>query len=443
MRHTPVFKFLFCLLFFLNIYTCPFSGHPKLHGMQTKPDTTQRKVYLEYADEVAGGEKSYLQSGKLVSERIRSARGNVRFRDQTTTVTCDTATEYLDSRKIHLIGRVVITRDTVIIKGHEGFYYPDLQLSVLDSNVSLSDQKVLLNSSFGKYYSSEQRGVFSKDVELIDKETIIFCDSLIYFRRQDHSIAINNVRIINDADNTIITGGYGEHFNKLKHSFIEKQPVLKQIESSGENQTDTLVIKSRRMDAFRNPADSLQRIEITDSVRIWRGSLTAKAVEAVYLLNQKQIILTGDPLIWYENTQVSGDSIAIQLVESEGEKNRIDKIYIYNQAFLCSADSNSTQKFDQLSGTDMILTFDEASRLLRTDVYRQARSLYYLYDKETPSGANLSSGDEITISFLDNKVDRIKIKGGVEGKQFPEWMLRNQDLNLPHFKWRIDEKPIR
>ncbi len=445
MPHGSVIKFLFCsALIFIVQYDCPDTSSDIMSlWAQTPNDTTEKKVYLEYADEVAGGEESYKIYGKFVTERIRSAIGNVRFRDETTVVECDTATEFLKSQKIHLVGNVVITRDTVVVKGHEGFYYPDRQYSILDSNVSLSDQNVLLKSKHGEYFSDSQIGRFSKEVSLKDKETVIYCDSLIYYRRLDHSIAIDHVKIVNEQDNMIITGGYGEHFNTLKHSFIEQQPILTQIESPLSPNPDTLIIKSLRMDAFRHPEDSLQRIVMNDSVRIWRASLTAKAKDAVYYLKQNHIVLTGDPLIWYDNSQVSGDSIIIRLKETTENKNQIDKIFIYDRAFLCSADSSSETKFDQLSGKNMIMTFNPDSKLERTDVYREARSLYHLYDKEAPSGANRSSGDEINILFKSNKVHRIKITGGVEGKQYPEWMLENRDLNLPNFNWRIEEKPKR
>lgn len=445
MRDYPVIKFLFyTLLFFLTqLFGSELTLSNQAFGIELQQDTTQKKVYLEYADEVMGGKETYKESGKIIEERIRSAIGHVKFRDETTTVECDTAKEFLKSRKINLVGNVVITRDTVIIKGEKGYYYPNKNHSVLDSNVSLSDQKVLLESRHGEYFSVDQLGIFTDSVSLKDKETTIFCDSLVYYRREDHSIAINNVKIINQKDNIVITGDYGEHFNKLRHSFIEQEPVLTQTSQSSKKQIDTLIIKSLRMDAFRHPTDSLQRIEIQDSVRIWRGQLTAKAKDALYMLEQNEIVLTGDPLIWYDNTQMSGDSISIHLIETQDKQKQIDKIYLYNHAFLISADSNTTKKFDQLSGKNMVITFNSDSKLSRTDVYKEARSLYYLYDKEKPSGANLSSGDQINILFKENKVDRIRIIGGVEGKQFPEWMVEKEDLNLPYFKWRSHEKPIK
>ena len=52
---------------------------------------------------------------------------------------------------------------------------------------------------------------------------------------------------------------------------------------------------------------------------------------------------------------------------------------------------------------------------------------------------NKSSGDHVTLSFADGKIDKIKILGGVEGKYYPEKMIANKeaDFNLTGFDWRV------
>jgi len=442
------------ILFFLLLVVAPLSSADTSLASQkpemrrsTPKDTTQRKVYLEHADEVAGGEMiaPVPRGGKGFLERVRSAFGNVKFVEATTTVKCDTATEFLTSRKIRLAGNVVILRDTVTVKGDEGYYYPDERHSELDRNVSLSDQKVLLNSRHGEYFSDEQRGVFTQNVSLEDKKSTLFCDSLVYLRRLAHSTAVKNVRLLSHDDNTVITGGYAEHFNQKRFSFIEDSPALTKVDSSKNGFADTLLILSRRMEAYRNPLDSARHINIIDSVRIWRGLLVAKAQNARYLIDEKKIILTGKPIIWFENTEATGDSIEVKLKKTTSGRILVQKIFFFTDSFLASKDSlgAAKQKFNQLSGMNMVMTFDDSLRLTRTDVYRQARSLYYLYDKTTPNGANYSSGDQINIFFEQNRVAKIKVTGGVEGVQYPEQMVTTKDLNLPNFKWRASEKPIR
>ncbi|ACF13260.1 hypothetical protein Ctha_0792 [Chloroherpeton thalassium ATCC 35110] len=445
-KKVPLILF-FCLLLFGQFSPVGLLASDKNPASAPKDSSSQKKVYLEYADEVAGGEMiaPVARGEKGFLEPVRSAFGHVKFVETTTTVECDTATEFLTSRKIRLAGHVVIVRDTVIVKGDEGYYYPDERHSELERNVSLYDKKVLLNSRHGEYFSDEQRGIFTEKVSLEDKKSTLFCDSLVYLRRQAHSTAVGNVRLLSHDDNSVITGGYAEHFNQKMFSFIEESPVLTKLDTAKNGQVDTLLILARRMEAYRNPRDSARRINLIDSVRIWRGHLVAKSKRAKYMIDEKKIILTGKPIIWFENTEATGDSIEVKLKKTNAGRVLVEKIFFYTDSFLASKDSlgGALKKFNQLSGINMVMTFDDSLRLTRTDVYQQARSLYYLYDKETPNGANYSSGDEINIFFEQNQVARIKITGGVEGVQYPEQTVITKDLNLPNFKWRASEKPVR
>lgn len=401
-------------------------------------------VILERADEVSGGEFLDSTFSPPLREEFRSAIGNVLFRESTTTVECDTALQYLTTRKIRVVSNVKIVRDTVTITGYEGFYFPDERRSELKKDVTLSDTKVLLKSDSGIYFSNERRAVFSGNVSLKDSVQMVFCDSLVYFRNDARSQAFRNVRLMNLADNTTITGGYAEHFNTRGYSFIIEQPLLTKIDSTQSGKIDTLFIRAARMDSYRGEKDSVQRVEMQDSVRIrWGRELYAKAKNAIYRLKDQKILLFGNPIVWFERSQLTGDSIVVQLKE-RGKNLRIEKVFVYRNAFLASKDSldKTGLKFSQVSGVNMMIMFDDSSRIQQADVYRQARSLYYTYDGSKPRGANASSGDEISIYFQNNRVRRILIRGDVEGEQYPERLLFRKDLNLPGFQWRETEKPV-
>jgi lipopolysaccharide export system protein LptA len=401
-------------------------------------------VVLERANEVTGGEFIDSTVSPPLLEEFRAATGNVLFRESTTTVECDTAVQFLTTRKIRVVGNVKIVRDTVTITGYEGFYFPDARRSELKKDVTLSDTKVLLKSDSGIYLGNQRCAIFSGSVSLKDSASMVFCDSLVYFRDNARSQAFRNVRLINFADNAIITGGYAEHFNNSGYSFIIQQPLLTKIDSTQNGKVDTLLIRAVRMDSYRGQQDSVPRIEMQDSVRIrWGTDLYAKAKNATYRLKDQKILLYGQPIVWFERSQLTGDSMVVQLKERE-KKLRIEKVYIYRNAFLVSKDSldKTGLKFNQVSGIDMVITFDDSARIQQADVYKQARSLYYTYDGTKPRGANASSGDEINIYFRNNRVRRIRVRGDVEGEQYPERLLFRKDSNLPGFQWRETEKPV-
>ena len=62
---------------------------------------------------------------------------------------------------------------------------------------------------------------------------------------------------------------------------------------------------------------------------------------------------------------------------------------------------------------------------------------------QKPNGVNMTTGDQVIISFVDKKVETIKIIGGVEGKYYPENIINGKeaDYNLAGFNWR-ENKPV-
>ncbi len=416
---------------------------PQIAYAQSPSDTAQRVVVLDRANEISSGTftSPKTKTSPAISEPIRIVSGDVRFTESTTTVDCDTAVQFLQSRKIRLVGNIVIVRDTVTIRGEEGFYFPDERKSLLEKNVSLTDKQVLLNSQKGLYLSDIKTAYFSEKVSLKDTANLIFSDSLVYYRIEARAIVLGSVVVTNPTDNIVITGDYGEHFTNEKRSFITGNPVLTKIDTTSSGEIDTLIIRSKRMDAFRSESDTLPRIDITDSVRIRRGVLRSRSNKARYLLQKKMILLYENPIVWYENNQLTGDSIVVELRE-DGRRNRIDKMFIYRRAFLASKDSldNSGRKFNQISGNEMVITFNETSQIERADVFKQSRSLYYTFDDGKPKGANLTSGDEITVYFQNNQIQSITFRGAIEGTQYPERLIQRVQ-NLPNFQWRDSEKP--
>ncbi|MBC8042913.1 MAG: hypothetical protein IAF08_05655 [Rhizobacter sp.] len=430
---------------------CTGQVNPPVAIKSAPKNDSARTAVLEHADVFAGSTVTELPAPNLppITEAVRIATGNVKFVDGSTTVECDSAVQYSLSKKIRVVGNVKIVRDTVTIRGREGFYYEQGRRSVLQDSVSLTDQSVILNSQSGTYFSDEQKAVFSQNVSMKDSANLVLSDSLIYYRALQKSVVIGRVRIRNFSDNVLITGGYAEHDIGRSYSFIEQRPVLTQIDTTnkGKSQPDSLVIRAMKMEAFRGKADTAKRVEITDSVRIRRGDLTARSGKAIYFTDQNELLLTGNAIVWYQDTQMTGDSVRVVLRQTsgpQGRRSRIDKIIVLRKAFMTSRDTldRTGKKFNQLSGREkIVIAFDDSSRLQRAEVFAEARSVYYLYDGLDANGVNVASGDRIVIGFDSSRVSRIAIYKGVEGDTYPEAMATPDARNLPGFRWRASERP--
>ena len=144
------------------------------------------------------------------------------------------------------------------------------------------------------------------------------------------------------------------------------------------------------------------------------------------------------PFVWYaagpnDANQISGDSIWIQL-----RTRKLESILIRGRAVAISrADSIHPKRFNQMTGQEIAMRFAE-NRLQRIDVDRTATSLYYLFDGETPNGLNTTTGDRVTMTFIDGAIDKIAVLADVQGQYVPERLVkgREEQYNLEGFNWR-------
>ena len=189
--------------------------------------------------------------------------------------------------------------------------------------------------------------------------------------------------------------------------------------------------------------------ELTGNVRgrMLDNSLFGKARRSVVNKATGQIWLYDQAIAWHLEQQLSGDIILLHLTDATGSKKRqtIDEIQVHGNAFFAGADtlSRSPVVYDQLSGKKMVILLNENSKLKGVSVTDQAESLYHLYNKERePSGINYSSGDQIRMFFTEGVLQRIKVTGSVEGKEYPESYRGNKSINLSKFAWRAKENPF-
>ncbi|MDI6780159.1 MAG: OstA-like protein [Bacteroidota bacterium] len=407
--------------------------------------------------------------GKVVNgENIRELIGNVMFSQGKVVVNCDRAIQNFKTNKIQLTGNVIVRDDSSTLYGKRGIYHSNDKVSEAFDGVQIEEGTQKLSADYAKYFIDERKIYFNGNVLVQDTATRLVSDELTYFRTDKKTIAVSNVKISQFKNNMIVYGNYFENFNK--RSFITNSPRLVQIDTAKDGSSDTLIIVSKEIHSFQDTVESFLAI---DNVIIKRGTVTSESGTAVYYTDYDSIILRNKPFIWYDQTQVSGDSIFIKL-----QNRKLDKVYVVGNAFAISrSDSILRNRFDQMSGENITMTFSE-DKIQNITVDVTATSLYYLYEESldessttlrsttlssrrlvevdrpvgsrrpsakdstiilrSPNGLNRTTGDQIIISFIDKSVDKIKIIGGVEGVYVPENIVRGKeaDYNLAGFNWR-------
>ncbi|MFZ1281978.1 MAG: OstA-like protein, partial [Ignavibacteriaceae bacterium] len=329
--------------------------------------------------------------GKMVNgESTREVYGNVNILQGNVKITCDKAIHFISRNEAELIGNVICTQDTLTIKTPKGYYYGNISKTESHSGVYLDDKKVILTAENGEYYFDEHRAFFESKVKLYDTTTTLTSDKLTYFQQENRAVAIgdvvifdgenqiiadslehfrntkvtfafSNVRLINLKNNSEIYGEHLEDYREQKYSKIDIKPLFVQVDTTySENEDgtttiklDTLFISSRLMEAYR---DTAERFYAIDSVKILKDEFASKNDLTIYFRKDEKIITeksdasTKQPILWHQNSQLTGDSITIYL-----DSNKIKQLDVDGTSFMLSQNENYLERFVQTSSAQIKL----------------------------------------------------------------------------------------
>ena len=418
--------------------------------------------------------------GKVINgESVREVYGNVILRQADVVMTCNKAVQYLAKNDADLIGNVVVKQDSMTITTEAAYYSGNLKKATSTSGVKLDDQKVILIADSGDYFFDEDKAVFISNVTLFDTSATLTSDELIYYKEEDRMIAVNNVKIVqeeniitadsleyfrnkrityadnnvgisNPANNVQIYGDHLEDYAERYYTLIDKNPLLIQIDTSYNKvadtlvtgmidtifsmKIDTLVIRSNIMEAWR---DTIDLFKAKDSVRIVRSGFASINDFTIYYRNEGEIITykieeeAKQPVLWYDNSQLTGDTVAIYMRE-----NQIKLLEVFRNAFILSRNEKYTNRYDQTSGERVVLNFDEGV-LSNTEIYGNVLSIYYLFEDEEPNGLTRSSSQSARIVFDDKEVSEVRLYGTPASEFYPENQVEGKELTftLPLFKF--------
>lgn len=400
-----------------------------LAAPDVRPQERPVPVVLDHADSLVGME--------IAGEPARQLVGNVQFTQGSVVLNCARAIQYLRTNRVFFEGMVQVRDDSVRMVGQRAVYYSDTRTLEAFDRVLLEEGTTTLQARYGTYDAAARTAFFRGNVVVADTSTVLTAGRLTYDRARQSMVADSNVRIEDQRNRAVTTSDHFENDRPRKYSRWTGSPRLLQADGgSGEAPAETLHVTGVTIESF---GDTLRRLVVTDSVRIFREGLSGVAGLAVFHVGRDSMALYGEPYLWYRDeggeNQVTGDSVLMSM-----RGGRADRVRVIGDALAVSeADSVLGGRYNQLSGQEIILYFD-GNRMRRIDVLRTATSLYYLFEEGLPNGLNRSSGNEVTISFVDGRVHSIRLVENVEGKYVPERMVRGNEaeFNLPGFRWRTD-----
>ncbi len=229
---------------------------------------------------------------------------------------------------------------------------------------------------------------------------------------------------------TEIHGHYGEFFDGSQSIMATQKPLL-----IYKMDKDSLFLTADTLKSMtKSEKDTVRNFFAYHKVRMFMKDMQGVCDSLFYSFEDSVFRMYYKPVLWNDETQMSGDTIYLYTKNKKAER-----FTIYKSGFIISP--SGKKYFDQIKGTNIFGYFRE-DELRQMDVMGNGESLYFgKDDKNKYIGNNKAVSTNITLYFKDKKIDKIVFLKKPEAVFTPLKMLTKEQFQLKDFNWQIDRKP--
>jgi lipopolysaccharide export system protein LptA len=442
---------------------------------QTTGDSTKtRKVRFESAEtlvsEQIDGETVQRAEGNVVmiqettrlsaelviryeSRDLIIFEGGVEITDEGDTLRADRIEYHSDSKMASGEGGVVWTDGEVELEAPAGEYLVDDKIATFEGGVVMRDSSSDIVSENGVYRVDDELATFEGGVRLDQESLVLFADSLTHQRTGGLTTAAGSVRIYQTARDSaesriVLVAGQAESERESGVNRLWANPMLVRIDRS-EAEGDTLIVAADRLEA--STSDSVESFQAMGGARMWRPDLAAVADSLAYSssvdADSGNVVMTGQPVLWSGEAQVSGDTVRVSLAGGGP-----DSLITTGNAFVAFEDTASG-RIQQIKGKKLVARF-RADTLRSLIVQPQAEALYFGEERggaedgreqtgptEQDESAVRFSSSSIRLEFENGEVAKIVASNDVEGA-ITKFRPENPPA-LEGFRWLAPTRPDR
>jgi lipopolysaccharide export system protein LptA len=171
-------------------------------------------------------------------------------------------------------------------------------------------------------------------------------------------------------------------------------------------------------------------------VKLFKSDLQGKSDSAFYSTSDSIIRLYVKPMLWAQNSQLSGDTINLQL-----KNKKFDNVELFLNAFAVNIEKGDSIHFNQSAGKKM-RGFFHSDKLERLFIDGNAETIYFSRDSGKISGMQRSLSSRIKINFKDGKVGTLVFLAKPEHRYGPLAKFSEEDKILKGFIWKPKDRPV-
>ena len=402
---------------------------------------------------VLDNKEMLLKTDTLYFDRIKNiayypANGTVY--DSLTTINSKRGTYISDNKKYKFEDKVVVNNPDFTLTSARMDFYTDTKHAFFYGATKIIGEDYVIRCNQGFYNTDSKEGYFKKNASVDYNNRNIIGDSIYFNDEIKYASATQNIRITDTINNSFITGNYGQVFKEKDSAMVTHRALAINLVEK-----DSLFIHADTLVATGPPDERI--IRGFHDVRIFKEDLSGKA-DSIYFnqnsgraklirrpINDRDLqyltpqeIADRNPILWSDENQMTGDEIHITI---DNEKEVLDSLLIYNNAFVIEQDSLDAANFNQIKGIQLKGKFKGKS-LEKVDVIQNTEMVYYLYDDETQelTGIDKAICSALRLEFVDSGIEKITFFTNPDGIVYPPKDLPENVRQLLGFTWREDER---
>lgn len=293
--------------------------------------------------------------------------------------------------------------------------------TILGPSVIVSDSGTI-HTSRGWYDTVNNTSLLLDQSQVESGEKILIGDSIFYNRDTGMGEVYGNMSLIDTAQHVTLQGEYGYYNEQTGYAFATDSARFLEY-----SQGDTLFLHADTLQMVT--VDSVYReIKAYYGVRFYRIDMQGVCDSMQFNTRDSVLYMYTEPVLWNEQYQLYGDTIAIYMNDSTIE-------YAHVIQFAFAAQHVDSSYYNQLKGNDLKAYFEEQA-VHQIDVAGNAESIFYPLEKDGAKvGMNETKSGFLTIWVKDNKLDKLKIWPSPVGSMTPIPDLKPDQKMLKDFYW--------
>ncbi|CAM1368935.1 conserved hypothetical protein [Tenacibaculum litopenaei] len=357
------------------------------------------------------------------------------IKDKKNTLKSKRGTYYLEEKKFSAKSKVTVVNPDNFLESDHLDYYTNTSLAYLYGPSTITNLKdsTKVYSERGFYDTNTEISYFVKRAKLFLKDRTVEADSLYYDKRAGFASATNRIKIIDTIQNTVTKGNYAELFEEKDSLFITERAV-----AISEHDKDSMYVHGDKILITGKPEERIVRI--FNDVKIFKSDLRGKC-DSIHTSQVTGLTrMFKRPVLWSGKSQITGDSIHLK---SEKETNKLDSLFVLQNAFIIQKDSLSDDDFNQIKGRDIFGKFEE-NELRIMLVKGNSESLYYNRNEDTQKLETITReiASDIEFTLENSEIIQTKYLKKPNGETFPPSEFPPSKRKFPGFVWRGDEQPL-